>query len=493
MNSPFPPLVPGGEGLDRLPAEPEALRWRMAEVYGVREDQVLPIRGPSHGLELIYRYYVRAGAKQVAWNSAPVFAEPLAALYGFEVVEDPLLGADFMVEASPGDSIGGVADEAFVEAYLGYGSLDLLVVDETGIEFTDARSLAGLAVEREDLVVLRSLSLAYGLAGAPCGALIASPALIERFSNWMEPDALSTPVVRLAEAALSPSRALATLARVDRVKNERARLVEALADAPLLRSVNPGEGPYVFVVCEDLRAAGTALIGLQVDHDWCEALGADGLRISVSASPEINDRTLVALGVAVQSRPRRVAEVSRDTKETKIAVSVDLDTPGRVKAVTGVGYFDHMLEQIAFHGGFSLELSCEGDLHIDTHHTIEDCALAFGTALKQALGDRRGIARFGFLLPMDETEAKVSIDLGGRPFSVFKGEFKSALLGEYPTEMTAHVFRSLAETLGAAIHVEVTGENDHHKTEACFKAFGRALRQAIRIEGSEVPSTKGVI
>ena len=183
----------------------------------------------------------------------------------------------------------------------------------------------------------------------------------------------------------------------------------------------------------------------------------------------------------------------RDTKETRIAVAVDLDAPSPRTIRTGVGFYDHMLDQVAAHGGFSLTLACEGDLEIDAHHTIEDCALALGSALKQALGERRGIARFGFVLPMDEAEAQVSIDLGGRPYSVFDGAFEGSHIGEWPTEMTAHVFRSLAEATGAAIHVSVTGENDHHKTEACFKAFGRALRQALRIEGEGVPSTKGVL
>ncbi|MBS0385647.1 MAG: histidinol dehydrogenase [Proteobacteria bacterium] len=190
---------------------------------------------------------------------------------------------------------------------------------------------------------------------------------------------------------------------------------------------------------------------------------------------------------------RRRAEVVRETKETKIAVTLDLDRQASPLVKTGVGFYDHMLEQVAQHGGVALTLTCDGDLGIDPHHTIEDCALALGQALKQALRERRGIARFGFVLPMDEAEAKVSVDLSGRPYLVFEGAFKQEKLGEYPTEMTEHVFRSLAHSMGAAIHVAVTGENDHHKTEACFKAFGRALRMAIAIEGQAMPSTKGVI
>jgi histidinol-phosphate aminotransferase/imidazoleglycerol-phosphate dehydratase/histidinol-phosphatase len=152
-----------------------------------------------------------------------------------------------------------------------------------------------------------------------------------------------------------------------------------------------------------------------------------------------------------------------------------------------------MLDQVAAHGGFSLVLSCDGDLEIDAHHSIEDCAIALGTALSKALGDKRGIRRFGFALPMDEAEAQVLIDLSGRPYCRFEGDFASTSIGEYPTQMTPHVFRSLADSMGAAIHVKVDGENDHHKTEACFKAFGRALRDAIRVEGDALPSTKGVL
>lgn len=190
---------------------------------------------------------------------------------------------------------------------------------------------------------------------------------------------------------------------------------------------------------------------------------------------------------------RRRGEVVRETSETVIAVSVDLDCDAPVRIATGVGFFDHMLEQVARHGGFSLTLSCEGDLHIDAHHSIEDCAIAVGQALKTALGERRGIARFGFVLPMDEALAQIAIDLGGRPHTVFDGAFTAPMLGAYPTEMTEHVFRSLAQAMGATIHISVTGLNDHHKTEACFKALGRALRQAVRVEGAEVPSTKGMI
>jgi imidazoleglycerol-phosphate dehydratase/histidinol-phosphatase len=158
---------------------------------------------------------------------------------------------------------------------------------------------------------------------------------------------------------------------------------------------------------------------------------------------------------------------------------------------TGLGFFDHMLEQIGKHGGFALELGCDGDTHIDEHHTIEDCALALGTALKQALGDKRGIGRYGFTLPMDESQASAVLDLSGRPYFVFEGSFPRERVGEVPTELVPHFFRSLCETLGANLHLSVRGDNAHHMVEACFKVVARTLRQAIRREGNELPSTKG--
>jgi imidazoleglycerol-phosphate dehydratase/histidinol-phosphatase len=183
----------------------------------------------------------------------------------------------------------------------------------------------------------------------------------------------------------------------------------------------------------------------------------------------------------------------RETNETRVEVRVNLDAALPLQIATGIGFFDHMLAQLARHGGFALELSCRGDLDIDEHHTVEDCALALGAALRRALGSKAGIARYGFLLPMDEAEARVALDLSGRAFAQFSGRFPRETVGALPTELVPHFFRSLAEALGAAIHVSVTGENTHHMIEACFKGVGRALRQALRREGTELPSTKGVL
>ncbi|MDP8984483.1 MAG: bifunctional histidinol-phosphatase/imidazoleglycerol-phosphate dehydratase HisB [Pseudomonadota bacterium] len=245
-----------------------------------------------------------------------------------------------------------------------------------------------------------------------------------------------------------------------------------------------------YIRANPLDTARSYMIGdRDTDLEFAANLGIQGLRVRAAGTEE---ETWPAIARRISSAARH-AQVRRTTKETDVAVDVDLSREGPITVKTGLGFFDHMLEQIARHGGFALTLSCRGDLHIDEHHTIEDCALALGAALRQALGDKRGIARYGFLLAMDEAEAQVALDLSGRPYFVWEGHFNRERVGDLPTELVSHFFRSLAETLGAALHLRVRGENTHHMVESCFKGVGRSLRQAIRLEGSELPSTKGVL
>lgn len=241
------------------------------------------------------------------------------------------------------------------------------------------------------------------------------------------------------------------------------------------------DGDHLSLIWADETAARARLSGIGLDLP-------DSGQFRVLS---VEDARVLADRLAAPSV--RAASVRRTTKETDILVSLNLEQSAPVRISTGVEYYDHMLEQIAKHGGFALEVDCEGDIGIDAHHTIEDVALAFGDALAKALGDRRGIGRFGFELPMDESRAGVWIDLSGRPFSKFEGNIPGERVGEFPVEMTPHVFRSIADSLKAAIHVSVEGENAHHMIEACFKAFGRALRQAVKVEGDAIPSTKGVL
>ena len=475
LPAPFSPLVSGAEGLDRYPATPAALAERMAQIYGLPADQVLPVRGLTHGLELIWRLAARDGLAVQAPEAQPY--QGLADLYARPASGAETAAVIIRALGSP-EAVAEMAERV---------APTLLVVDEGLIEFADAPSAATVIADHANLVVLRSLSLAYGLAGARVGAALAQPQTLARLYSVLEPYALPEPLVRLAQQALDPSRMIETAERIATVNRERARLAREIAR---LMPVDAGVGPILMARPSDLAETLAALSKYGVSAD----ASSERLRLPVSLKPEVNDRLLTALGLApARTRPARTGQAVRDTKETRIVCAVDLDNPGPVILHTGVGFFDHMLEQVAAHGGFSIRLSCEGDLHTDPHHTIEDSAIALGQALKQALGERRGIARYGFVLPMDEANASVSIDLSGRPYPVFEGSFATPFIGDYRTDLTAHVFRSLAEAMGAAIHVTVTGDDDHHKTEAVYKAFGRALRQAIRIEGDAVPSTKGVL
>jgi len=245
-----------------------------------------------------------------------------------------------------------------------------------------------------------------------------------------------------------------------------------------------------YLAATDIDLAASAVIGDRAtDMELAERIGIRGLLVNVDNDSAMTWSDIVEL----LCHSDRVATVERNTNETRISASVNLDTSNQIIVSTGIGFYDHMLEQIAKHGGFSLALSCDGDLEIDEHHTVEDTAICLGTALRQALGNKFGIGRYGFLLPMDESEAKVALDLSGRSAFQFAGEFPRANVGEFPTEMVEHFFRSLADSLGAALHIEVRGENTHHMIEACFKSVGRALRQAITRDGTELPSTKGTL
>ena len=266
---------------------------------------------------------------------------------------------------------------------------------------------------------------------------------------------------------------------------ERERLARALSALGL--EPMPSSANFVFVPFESARELGETLLrqGLVV------RMYGDGIRISVT-DREDDDLLLDALARALE-RPSPVAAPGgrrvrrlRATAETRIAVRLALDGASRVRVATGAGLYDHFLEQLAFHAGFDLILEGTGDLETGPHHTAEDAALALGDALAAALGDRRGIARYGnAVVPMDDALARAAVDLGGRPMA--------ALRLERDPGLAEHMLASLAQSAGAAIHVEATGRDEHHVAEAAFKAVGRALRAAVQVESSGIPSTKGTL
>jgi imidazoleglycerol-phosphate dehydratase/histidinol-phosphatase len=221
------------------------------------------------------------------------------------------------------------------------------------------------------------------------------------------------------------------------------------------------------------------------DLEMAANLGVRAFRLDAATGWPVIAREILG-------RSRRAAAVRR-TNETEVRVAVDLDADGPIRIATGVGFFDHMLEQVGRHAGIALDIACDGDLHVDEHHTVEDVALVLGDVLRDALGPKTGIARYGFVLPMDDAQARVAIDLSGRPHSVFRGDLPADRLGAMSTELVPHFFRSLSVTLAATIQVEVNGDDTHHMVEACFKGLGRSLRQAVAQVGGGVPSTKGLL
>ena len=240
------------------------------------------------------------------------------------------------------------------------------------------------------------------------------------------------------------------------------------------------------------------------DIELARNLGARGILLQKDAS--VLEGTGLAASCALVTedwaeiaefirRGDRRAVVERKTRETEIRVAVDLDGRGNSAIDTGLHFFDHMLEQLVHHGGLSLELACRGDLEVDEHHTIEDCALALGQALREALGDKAGIERYGFVLPMDESRAMVLLDFGGRPELVWDVCFTREYVGDVPTEMFKHFFKSLSTELRCNLHVAAQGENNHHLAESIFKGFARALGQAIRHRPFDytIPSSKGTL
>jgi imidazoleglycerol-phosphate dehydratase/histidinol-phosphatase len=263
----------------------------------------------------------------------------------------------------------------------------------------------------------------------------------------------------------------------------------------------PGIGMLTGYLNGDWDIANSFVIGdRKTDVDLARNLGAGAILVQPECPAEewarnvdlaTTDWHRIASFLLARDRS---AEVRRTTRETDIRVQLTLEGEGKAAVNTGIGFFDHMLEQIARHASIDLEVYCKGDLHIDEHHTVEDTALALGEALKKALGNRRGITRYAFVLPMDEALATVALDLGGRPHLEWDVALRRERVGELPTELVPHFFRSISTTLGATLHISAKGENDHHIIESTFKGFAKTLGQAVRRTDSlEIPSTKGIL
>ncbi len=512
-----PPAGPREADYNRYPAQqPPALMTRLSSLYGVAAESIMLGRGADEAIDVLLRTFCEAGPENIRDNvliCPPSFGyfDVAAQVQGAGIVKVPLKNNFALDEAavkkamkandikvvmlcSPNNPTGNSVGRDFVKALCAENPDTLILVDEAYVEFSDNGSLADLLPEHRNLVLTRTLSKAYGLAGVRAGVALANPEVINLMLKVLPPYPVPRPVEQAITKALAPSAMAVHDSRMQIWKEERSRLLSELPKTELIEKVYLTDANFILLKAADEKKLLAALSRFNIKIRDFRSKIPEHFRISVG-TPEENNLLLQALGItSSESKNERIAEEFRTTKETDISIRVNLDDPSQTKIETGLGFFDHMLEQISKHSGMGLTLKCDGDLHIDSHHSVEDTALAFGAALKKALGNKAGIGRYGFVMPMDETQARVAIDLSGRPAFVFNGEFPSESVGEFAAEMCPHFFLSLSQALGASIQIDVKGDNTHHMIEACFKGVGRALRPAIsRGPTTDIPSTKGVI
>jgi len=438
------------------------LRRAIADYAGVDPESIVLGAGADDLILLVARAYAGPG-DTISIPQRPTY--PLyriaAQLAGADIGDDDPVLTFFCRPNNPTGTLDALPD------------VRPLVVDEAYFEY------AGVTAAGEDAIVLRTFSKLFGLAGARIGYAIAPRDVADELNARQSPAPVSSLAADLAIAALASKPD----PRPEVEERERlASALRALDLEPLESHTN-----FLYVPVDDGIALGDALLR----HGIVVRAYPEAIRASVRDAAD--DDVLVETLARILDKPSpvapggtRTARVLRATAETRLSVRIALDGASRVRVATGAGLYDHFLEQLAFHAGFDLLLEGAGDLETGDHHTAEDAALALGQALDGALGDRRGIARYGdAIVPMDDALARAAVDLGGRPYAELKLE--------HDPGMAAHMLSSLAQSARAAIHVEASGRDGHHVAEAAFKALGRALRVAVRTESSGLPSTKGVL
>lgn len=438
-----------------------ALREAIALRHAVDLDQVALGAGSDEFIVLLARLFAEGGTVATVPPYSYSMYPFAAAMAGATMADDPTR-ANLVYVCRPNNPTGEMCDIPDVPGQL--------VIDEA---YADYAGVDALDRVKDGAIVLRTFSKAYGLAGARVGYAIATPELVTLITSYQAP---------LSVSSLSASLALAAIATpidVSSQNAERDRLADELAAlglAPITSHTN-----FLFIPMDEPQK----LMEQLMDYGVVVRAYEGGLRISVKDQLD-NEVLLDALRAVLQgaAMPPQLLRHRRATAETLLSVRLRIPGEGRVYVNTGLGFYDHMLQQLAFHGGMDLRLEGVGDLETGEHHMVEDMMRTFGEALDEALGDRRGLTRYGEArVPMDEALAHAVVDLSGRA--------TANITIDPDPGMAAHAFQSLAQTARITLHVTATGENDHHVAEASFKAVGRALAQALTRDGSLVRSTKG--
>lgn len=498
------------------------LRQKLASFREIDPVNIFIGNGSDEIIDLTFRIFCRPGIDR-ALTFDPTYGmyEVAAAINAVELIKVKLneefqidrdnLGnylsrenIKMLIACSPNNPTGNSLDnlEEVVSSFPG-----IVLIDEAYIDFSVRKSLITCLPRYPNLIVCQTFSKAFGLAGARVGVAYASKDIIDLFYKVKPPYNVSRP---------DQDAAIGALADIDGVKrkikeiiDERAVVEKSLRSLRIVKKVWPSDANFLLFEAEDAAGIFKRLIDKRIIIRSRTAQVRNTLRVTVG-SPAENKLFINALyaiekemygdkagslpaGEPAATVPRR-ARVERNTLETSVVADLSLDGAGHSNISTGLGFFDHMLCQIARHGGFDIDLSVSGDLYVDQHHTVEDVALTLGEAFDRALGTRAGIERYGFMLPMDDALAQVAVDFGGRSYIVWDASFSREAIGDMPTEMISHFFSSFAGKARCNLNIRAEGVNEHHKAEAIFKAFARAVSMAVRRNGDNgLPTTKGIL
>ena len=519
---------PFDNGYNRYPDPSQArLKRRIAEIKGVDVQNIFVGNGSDEAIDLCFRIFCNPGLDN-AIAIAPSYGmySTCAAVNDVEMRE-VLLNDDFSLPVerlldaadnnskllficSPNNPTGNVFPREEIERIL--QEFDgMVVLDEAYIDFADEPGMLRSLENWPNLIILQTLSKAWGMAGLRAGLAFASNYVMRLFAQVKYPYNINVATLSAVEKLLKAG----VDDRVKLIKEQRAFMERKLAGMECVWRVFPSQANFLLVQVDNAADLYNYLLGegIIVRDRSRMPLCDNTLRITVG-TPQENVRLLRAIAEydikrygsraeggplaereLLQEYESRSARVIRTTNETSVSVSVDLDNSGTGGISTGLSFLDHMLMQIVHHGGIMLTINASGDLEVDEHHTMEDVAITLGQALSKALGEKRGIERYGFALPMDESEAIVLLDFGGRIDFKWEVTFYGERVGDVPTQMFRHFFQSLCSAMNCNLHISARGENDHHIAEAIFKAFARALKAAVRREpfNYEIPSSKGLL